>query len=206
MIEQQESLTCAELAAGARSSVSLCSALDDFRAGINLTRREVCVGILLRVFSRTAPILGEVVKKTLSCVHGADRWSAEVHNCLTKRMARVFDKDPYVLGQDMFVITEVLIDKADELLPVCCRRGYRGIELENFVLGVDCVSLARTRLFHTRGSELTGNEVYRCLLSLQETCTALGIVKTVDNKLPSVSPIDLNEKMEVSFFLGLLSD
>ena len=98
MIEQQESLTCAELAAGTRSSVSLCSALDDFRAGINLTRREVCVGVLLRVFSRTAPILGEVVKKTLSCVHGADRWSAEVHNCLTKTMARAFDKDPYILG------------------------------------------------------------------------------------------------------------
>ena len=121
-------------------------------------------------------------------------------------MARAFDEDPDVLRQDIFLITEVLIDKADEFLPLCCRRGYRGIEKEKFVLDVYCVSLARKRLFHSRGSELFGKEVFRCLLSLQEVCTSLGIREKYDNKTSSFSQINLSEDTEVSFFLCLLSD
>ena len=215
MTAKRLSVTRGESLNGASSS--LCPAPDHSNITLSLIRREVltstkgecvsftkrdaCIGVLLRVFSRTARILGEVVKETLIRVHSADRWTEGVHSCLTKTMARAFDKDPDVLRQDMFLITEVLIDKAEEFLPACCRRGYHGIEMEKFVLDVDCVSLARTRLFHTRGRELSGNEVYRCLLSLQKVCTALGIQEKCD-KTSSFSQMNLSEVTEVSFFFA----
>ena len=135
------------------------------RIVLPLTTREACQAVLLRVFTRIAPALGEVVSKTLCRVHGADRWSAEVNGCLGKTVRRKFDRDPSVLREDLFLITEVLIDKVNELLPFCCRHGYRGVHLESFVSEVYCVSVARNRLFH--GGDLSGNEVYRCLLSLE---------------------------------------
>ena len=72
--------------------------------------------------------------------------------------------------------------------------------LEKFVSDVD--SSGEDSAVDARGSDLTGNEVFRSLLSWQKTCTALGIVKKDDKKLPSVSTIDFDENMEVRFFLS----
>lgn len=179
------------------------SSTDQF--ALEISQREACLTVLLRVFRNIAPVIGDIVKNALRRVYGEDKWLSAASRDFSKRMSRFFRRGSNALKQDIFIITELLISKAEMLLEIsnanvdhdrgrACYFGS-GVRLERFVLDSDCLSQARTRVFH--GWCLSGEEVYRCLLSVERLLKVLAPNGNCGVSRP-FTPANLLTEMQVS--------
>ena len=89
-------------------------------------------------------------------------------NDMRRRVSQALD----VMREDMYLITEILIDRADDVfLRNISAPGWEKdecIRLQRLILEADCVSVTRTSLFH--GEEVSAPEAHRALSSLERLC------------------------------------
>lgn len=130
---------------------------------------EVSEALLCKVFRETTPVLGDFVRKSLVMAYGEDRWLHEASRGLGRKSCCKL-KTPEALYRDVFLVTEVLLNKLDEVftdlaLDVQGLESY-SVLLQKLAIEIDCVGQTRTSLFH--GHRLSTQEVHRCLLNLEQ--------------------------------------
>ena len=91
---------------------------------------------------------------------------------LSNDMRRRVSQSHDVMREDMYVITEILIDRADDVflrnISALSWEKDECVRLQRLTMEADCVSVTRTRLFH--GDDISAPEAYRALSSLERLC------------------------------------
>ena len=131
---------------------------------------EVAVGVLLRVFATTTPILGEFVERTLKQRYdGEAKWLQVAADGLGKKIKSRFLQSPHqTLRRDVYAMVQILQNNLE--LPSASANDIdgvrmRGIVLQQLATEAECVLNTRTAVFH--GFKPSSREVERCLRSLK---------------------------------------
>ena len=136
---------------------------------------EIARVLLLGVFDKVAPLLGNHVRCSLQRVYGEDAWLREVEDGLSRQMRFFVRGKPHVLFQDIYVIAEVIINKLDRVFVKNLADVFGLTESGDLLLSVaadvDCLAQTRTCLFHSL--QLSAREVHRCVVSVERICRRL---------------------------------
>ena len=167
-----------------------------------VSREEIAYVLLLQVFDKIAPLLGEHVKRSLQRAYGEQTWLGVAASCLSRRMWFIVTGNPRVLTEDIYVITEVIMSKLDQVFVEQGTLDVLGlIDRSDLLLSVaadaDCVGQTRTCLFHS--VQISVQEVYRCVLAAERLCRRLVYFELAEKEEEDVSTFfeDVRKKLKV---------
>ena len=165
---------------------------------LQVSEDELATVILLRAFSIAAPVLGELIQAKMEAYFG-DSWLQEAGKELSPRTRSLLLNRPEKLGQDIYLITEIVLRKLDVVFAASSvdidSVGHTSVLLDCMAKEVDCVGQSRTALFH--GVRLSLDEVDRCLRNIQRLWTRFS--------LASAQPLStqrLSNQLKVGWTLG----
>ena len=171
------------------------------RLTFDMTAGELARAVLLRAFKMASPPLGTHVLCRYRRAYGEDSWLKAAQDCLSRRMLTKVKDHPTVLQQDIFILSELLVEKLDRVFLPSFRgvagATERSLLLQSMVADVDCVSRTRTWMFH--GVDVSVREVYRCLVSLQRLVTRLSLRTSEDFHNALQTELHVSDKTERGF-------
>ena len=111
---------------------------------------------------------------------------------------------PRVLTQDIYVITQVIMSKLDQVfvgqgMPDVLGLIDRSDLLLSMAADVDCVGQTRTCLFHS--VQISVQEVHRCVLAAERLCRRLVYFEVAEKEKEGMSKFfeDVSKKLKVRY-------
>ena len=134
---------------------------------VSLTTDELGHSVLIRVFALVGPLLGRLVQRVLKDVYGEELWRRKAGDGLSKEMYSRLEKTRKQSLKDVYLITELILQNLEIFSQCFLWVGDDKIDcLSKLALEVDRVSRTRICLFH--GVQISIEDAYGCVLSLQE--------------------------------------
>ena len=141
---------------------------DEFIADVSLTTDEFGHSVLIRVFALVGPLLGRLVQSVLKKVYREEaEWCRKAGDGLSRDMYSRLKKTQEQSLKDVYLISELILENLEVFSQCFVRVGEDEIDrLSKLALEVDRVSRTRICLFH--GAQVSIEDVYGCVLSLEE--------------------------------------
>ena len=181
----------------AKSSSSKSSEGVSLRPSVTLSAEQLAVACLLYAFEVAAPFLGICIISTFKRIFLEEKWFHEATMFLSNDMRRRVSQSLDVVREDMYVITEILIDRADDVflrnISAPDWEKDECVRLQRLTMEADCVSVMRTRLFH--GDDISAPEAHRALSSLERLCRRMSAT--------SEQLQDIQARLEVSMIRAI---